>query len=145
MKFTFFFLLFTQVSFAQMNLGELKGTVISQDGESVPFAKAILYKGDSLREEFVGGAMTDFDGDFMIKAIPAGTYNLEITDDVGLAIPKYIKGIVIKTDEITSFEKIEVKYDETIECGYDGPIIPIVPKKEIGNGVIIEKEDIRRP
>lgn len=145
MKLTFFFLLFAQFAFAQVDSGELRGVVMSQEGEPMPFVLVIVYKGDTSRSEFVHGARTDFDGRFVLKPIPAGTYNLEIKDESGIAESVYMTSVVVETDRITTFDKIEMTYPDQNGESYGLPSRPLIHREPFGNKTIIEKEDIRRP
>lgn len=56
--------------------GELRGVVVDVDtGEPIPFANVILER----RAEQVGGSTSDFDGNYAIKPISPGIYDLRAT------------------------------------------------------------------
>ena len=61
--------------FSQAGLGTIKGTVTdSETKQPIPFTKVILKKDGQVK----GGANTDFDGNFQINSVDAGSYDLEI-------------------------------------------------------------------
>lgn len=53
---------------------QVRGKVVDNQGEPVPFANAIVYQGDKL----VKGAVTDIDGVFAIDGVKKGDYTLRI-------------------------------------------------------------------
>lgn len=62
--------------FSHYNSGALKGKIIdSQSNEPIPFANVIL----ELNGSSYGGATSDFEGNYIIKPIPPGQYNLMVT------------------------------------------------------------------
>src|SRR6056300_1669834 len=85
-------MLSTVESFALGN-GAIKGRIMSPDGLPAIGANVFTYVGSTLR-----GASTDMDGRFMIKPLPAGTYNLMVTS-LGFDTLK-INGIKVKGDEL---------------------------------------------
>ena len=84
----------------QKGSGALKGVIQdAESGEPLPFVKVLLKKNGSI----LGGADTDFDGKFMIKPIPSGTYDVEFKT-VGFQ-KKLIKGVRISDDKITFLDE----------------------------------------
>ena len=75
------------LAFAQQ--GRLKGKITDDTGEPVPFANIIVEKGGTQ----VGGASSDFDGNYDINPIPPGTYTLKASC-IGLN-PFVLNGLVI--------------------------------------------------
>ncbi|MBP5643428.1 MAG: carboxypeptidase-like regulatory domain-containing protein, partial [Bacteroidales bacterium] len=66
----------TSWSLALAQQGRLKGTITDKDtGEPIAFANVVLENGGTQ----VGGASTDFDGNYDINPIPPGTYDLRAT------------------------------------------------------------------
>ena len=88
----------TSWSLAYAQVGRLQGVVVDKDtGEPIPFANIILENGGTL----VGGASSDFDGNYDINPIPPGTYDLKATF---VGYNTYVlKGIVIPANKITCF------------------------------------------
>lgn len=152
-----FFFIFS-LSFAQS--GTLKGTITDkQTNESIPFANVILT--DTANNQ-IGGTTTDFDGNYTLKPINPGIYNLKI-NYLGYT-SKTIKNVVIHADKITflnieleasatTFEAYEVvsysipliqsdgaSYDvidsKTIECLPSRSSVPILQRKQKRNQVV---------
>ena len=144
MKLAFLFLFFSQILFAQENSGEIRGTVVDKNGEGIPFVTVYMYEGDSLREALKGAASTDFDGHFVLKPVPTGTYNLKFDDRIGVVVPTYISTVVVEADRITFFEKIEMEYAEMEGESYGVPNEPLIRIEQFGNKTTIEGEEIRR-
>lgn len=85
---------------AQSTSGTIKGKLYDfETKESVPFAHAYVFKGS---EKI--GTVSDIDGNFTIKPLSPGTYNLEVTF-VGLDTFR-ISGIQVNSDKITFLEDI---------------------------------------
>ena len=63
--------LFSQLMSAQQTV---KGRVLGDDGNVLPFANALLL--NSVDSKLVKGAVTDQNGNFMLENVPAGTYIL---------------------------------------------------------------------
>ena len=75
--------------------GRLKGKITDDSGEPVPFANVIIEKGGSQ----MGGASSDFDGNYDINPIPPGTYTLKASC-VGYNAYQ-VNNIVIPSNKIT--------------------------------------------
>src|SRR5436190_23667211 len=76
--------------------GSIKGKVLDKTtNEPLPFANVIV----ELNGTQAGGAQTDFDGNFTIKPLQPGKYNLKITF-VGYS-PQEITNVLVKSDGIT--------------------------------------------
>ena len=86
----------TSWSLALAQVGRLQGVISDKDtGEPIPFANIILENGGTQ----VGGASSDFDGNYDINPIPPGTYDLKATF-VGYNT-FIMKGVVISPNKIT--------------------------------------------
>jgi hypothetical protein len=69
---------FLFVSFVSVTLyaqqGSIKGKVIdAESGEAIPFANVVV----ELNGTQVGGGVSDFDGNYTIKPVRAGTYTVK--------------------------------------------------------------------
>ena len=112
-------LIFT-ASFCQS--GALKGRVTDKEtNEKIPFANILLLLDSTL----CGGTQTDFDGNFTIKPIEPGLYELKATY-VGYKTT-VVKGIKINADQITFYD-IEIEYTaeslpEIVVTDYKIPLI----------------------
>ena len=95
--FIFFSFVFSFYSFSQR--GVIKGTVKdASNGEPIPFANVVLLEGGSQ----VDGATTDFNGNYTIKDVHPGEYNLSASF-VGFQTLK-VTGIVAAADKITFYD-----------------------------------------
>ena len=84
---------FAAAGFAQS--GTLKGQITDKNKkEGLPFVNVVVELNGSL----IAGGTTDFDGNFVIKPIPPGKYNVKASS-VGYA-PIELQGIVITSDAI---------------------------------------------
>ena len=117
--FTFLSLLLSLSAFSQR--GVIKGTVKdASNGEPVPFANVVLLEGDSE----VDGATTDFNGNYTIKDIHPGEYNLSASF-VGYQTQK-ITGLVVAADKITFYDfkmSSGVKIDAVKVIEYKKPLL----------------------
>ncbi len=84
---------------AQVGQGALKGTVSDESATGIPFANVALKQKGNL----VSGTSTDFDGNFEIKPVPPGTYEVEISS-LGFA-PVQITNVRITSDKTTFLDK----------------------------------------
>lgn len=81
---------------ALQGAGAVKGRVLdASTGEAIPFANVTIERGNQV----VTGAITDFDGQYNIKPVSAGTYNLKVTY-IGYQT-MLVNGVVIQPDKIT--------------------------------------------
>jgi hypothetical protein len=62
---------------AQNQPGQIKGKLLNLSQEPVPYCTVALFDGDSV---LIQGAITDVNGDFIIRNITAGDYKLMITN-----------------------------------------------------------------
>lgn len=93
-------LLLSSATFAQNNMGEIKGTVYDENNETVIGAQVYVMQGDNKI-----ASMTNLDGKFTIKPLPAGIYNVT----VDLAGQKtLINGVIVDPDKITWLNDIKM-------------------------------------
>ena len=126
---------------AQVGQGGLKGKVLDKgNNEPIPFANVVV----EMNGNQVAGTTTDFDGNFFIKPLAPGKYDVKATY-VGFQAAGY-SGIIISADKI-SFQDIkmsagtgvQLKEFEFIE--YD---VPLIDKDNTATGGTITREDIAR-
>ncbi|NND95009.1 MAG: TonB-dependent receptor plug domain-containing protein, partial [Flavobacteriales bacterium] len=122
---------------AQTGAGTLKGKVTdASTGEPLPFANVVVLAGESQ----IGGGATDFDGNFTIKPIPPGSYNVKCVF-VGYNA-KIISGVIVKGDKI-SFQDFKlssgVNLDEVIVQAY---VEPLIDKDGGASGGTVSRADI---
>lgn len=127
-------------SLALAQQGRLKGVITDKDtGEPIAFANVVLENGGTQ----VGGASTDFDGNYDINPIPPGTYDLRATF-VGYNT-FVMKGVVIPGNKIT-FQDILMSMQsemlETVEIvDYK---VPLISKDQTSAGATITAEEIAK-
>jgi len=119
--------------------GRLKGKITDDSGEPVPFANVIVEKGGTQ----VGGASSDFDGNYDINPIPPGTYDLKASC-IGLN-PFVLRGLVIPANKIT-FYNIKmvsgaINLNEVTVVDYE---IPLISKDNTTQGASITSEEIAK-
>ncbi len=81
--------------FAQASFGEIKGKVLDKETkEPVPFSNVyVMSNGNAV------GTVTNIDGEFKIKPLPAGTYDLVVSNvEYGTTT---LPGIIVQTEQIT--------------------------------------------
>lgn len=125
-------------SFAQVGSGELRGKLKdAETGEPLPFVNIIIEAG----KRQVGGT-SDFDGNYILKPIPPGTYDVTVSF-VGYNTRK-ITGVKINNDKIT-FLDIEmeagVRLDEVEIFEYSKPLID---KDGGASGGTVTREEIQK-
>ncbi len=135
----FVFFVFSTSLFAQVGSGTLKGTLTdSETGEPLPFVNIVLQKGDRQ----VTGSATDFDGNYTIKPIPPGTYDV-LVSYVGYNA-KRIEGVKINNDKISFVDikleqGIKLKEFEVVEYN-----VPLIDKDGGSSGGTVSREDIQK-
>ncbi len=120
--------------------GALKGKVLDKDTrEPIPFANIILENKGSQ----VGGATSDFDGNYTIKPIPPGRYDLKATF-VGYKTV-ITQGIIIGADQIR-FHDIELTSTaETLDVvEIIEYVVPLIDKDQTASGATITAEEISK-
>ncbi len=120
--------------------GALKGKVLDKDTrEPIPFANIILENKGSQ----VGGATSDFDGNYMIKPITPGKYDLKATF-VGYKTV-LIQGIIIGGDQIRFYDVELSSTAETLDVveivDYK---VPLIDKDNNASGATITAEEISK-
>ncbi len=122
---------------AQTGAGTLKGKVIDKKtGEPLPFANVVILAGESQ----IGGSATNFDGEYNIKPITPGTYDVKCAF-VGYN-PIVISGVIIRGDKI-SFQDLYlesgVNLDEVVVIEY---VTPLIDKDGGASGGTVTRADI---
>ena len=132
------FLLFFSTSFCQSGL--MKGKVYDKDTkEPIPFANVVLYIDSTLK----AGATSDFDGNFTIKPITPGTYDVKATY-IGYKTV-ITKGITINADQILFYD-IEMEatasmLEEVVVTEYH---IPLLSKDNTVTGGYVTSQEIKK-
>ncbi|MBN1338406.1 MAG: carboxypeptidase-like regulatory domain-containing protein [Bacteroidales bacterium] len=132
------FITASMLVFAQS--GALKGKVVDKETkEPIPFANIIVELGGTM----IGGATSDFEGNYIIKPIPPGKYDVKSTY-VGYK-PMMVKGMVIGADQIRFFdiemESTAIAIEEFVVTEYE---IPLIDKDQTQSGGTITSEEITK-
>lgn len=91
-----FILLISTMELSSQQTGSLKGTVLDKDNGDALISATVFVRGTKK------GTNTKFDGTFLIKDIPVGTYDIEISY---VGYKKYeIKGVTISSNKMNSIE-----------------------------------------
>jgi outer membrane receptor protein involved in Fe transport len=126
--------------FSQTGSGTLKGKVVDKaTKEPIPFANIIVELGGVQ----VGGATTDFDGNYLIKPIPGGKADLKASY-VGYKA-MLMKGIQIIVDKIT-FQDLELEQTATNlqEVQVVDYKVPLISKDQTTSGGTVTSDEISK-
>ncbi|MBL0102443.1 MAG: TonB-dependent receptor [Bacteroidetes bacterium] len=132
------FILFGLTAFAQS--GEIRGKVTEKEGskEPVPFASVVVLNGNNI----VTSSQTDFDGNYSIKPITPGTYDVKVTV-VGYQ-PVMTKGVVVSFDKMT-FVNFTISKGLTLkEIEVTDYKVPVIDKGDTKTATTITREDIQQ-
>ena len=126
------FLLLSMTSFAQS--GSLKGKITDKNtGEPIPFANVIAERNGNL----VSGVTTDFDGNYTIKPLDPGTYDLKVSF-VGYG-QLSLEGIVVSSNKI-SFRDIQLSEGIDIEEVVIKDEKPLLDQDNLGGKTVTSEE-----
>jgi len=126
------------VAFSQS--GTLKGKVIDKaTKEPMPFANIVVELGGAQK----GGGTSDFEGNYMIKPIPPGTYDLRATYAGYNTV--LVRGMVINADQIRFYDiEMESTAEQLPEIVVSDFAIPLINKDETVSGGQITEEEIKK-
>lgn len=126
-------------SFAQSGTGTIKGTIIDESGEPLPFVNVTLKQNGNLKT----GATTDFDGNFKISSVEPGKYDLEVSF-VGYQTQK-TEGIIVKGDKLLPLPDITLRegdlLDEVEIITYK---VPLIDKDGGASGGTVSRDELAR-
>lgn len=126
--------------FSQTGSGTLKGKITDKiTKEPIAFANIVAEVGGVQ----VGGATTDFDGNFQIKPVPPGKIDLKASY-VGYK-PYMVKGIVVTPDKIT-FQNVELEMSTTnlTEIEIVDYKVPLISKDQTTSGGTVTSDEISK-
>ena len=119
--------------------GRLRGTITDDTGETVPFANVILEQKGVQK----AGASADFDGNYDIKPISPGTYDLKASC-IGYT-PFVVKNIFIPANKTTFYdikmESAALELHDIMVLDYE---IPLISKDRTSSGASITSEEIAK-
>ncbi len=133
-------ILLSTITLTYAQQGRLQGKVYEKGSrEPISFANIILENGGTI----VGGATSDFDGNYVINPIPPGKYDLRATF-VGYN-PVLVKGISISGNQITFYDvvmvgtSIDLQTVEVVEYK-----VPLISKDQTTSGASVTSEEIKK-
>ncbi len=120
--------------------GALKGKVLDKvTREPLPFVNIVVEVGGTN----VGGSASDFDGNFMIKPIPPGKYDVKATY-VGYK-PTMYKGVTIAADNI---QFLDIEMESTAQMLTEFEVkeyaVPLISKDQTTSGASVTSEEIAK-
>lgn len=124
--------------FAQGNSGELKGSVKDPSGQPIPFANVVVMSGGFQK----AGGSADIDGNYSIKPIPVGTYDV-IATSVGFN-KKQFSGVVISGSGKITFLDITMASDVKNLSVIDIEVYkdPLIEKDKGVQGQTFARDDV---
>lgn len=133
------FFVFSLSALAQTGSGSLSGKLTDREtGEPLPFVNVIVQRGETQ----VAGGSTDFDGEYTIKPLAPGSYDV-VVSYVGYNSVKKT-GVIINANKIT-FNDIQlepgVALDEFELIEYT---VPLIDKDGGASGGTVTRDDITR-
>ncbi len=132
--------LFVSAMALAQSSGTLKGKLVDKDTkEPIPFANIVIESGG----KNFGGSTTDFDGNYTIKPIPPGTYDVKATY-VGYK-PLMYAGVLVKSDQIT-FLDIEMESTAVTLTTFEvvDYKVPLIEKDGGSSGGTVTSEEIEK-
>ncbi len=123
----------------QAGSGTLKGTLTdAETGEPLPFVNIVLQQGNNQ----VTGSATDFDGNYTIKPIPSGAYDVFVSY-VGYNA-KRVDGVRINSDRITFLDidldsGVRLEEFEVVEY-----MVPLIDEDGGSSGGLVSRDDISK-
>ncbi len=128
----------TTAAFAQTNVGSLKGKVYDKDTkEPLPFVTVIVF----LNGNTVNGGTTDIDGEFSIKPLEPGSYDVSF-QFVGYQ-PQTTKGVIVRAAKITELNAEMLAGVELTTVEVFDYKVPLIDKDGGSSGGTITREDLR--
>ena len=124
-----FLIIYAFTTQAQTGYGSLQGRVTNAETkEPLPFAPVAV----SMNGMPKGGALTDMNGNYIIKPLQAGTYDIKVTF-MGFNII-IINGFIVGSDQISfqNFELVPTVHENPIVVIKDYAV-PLLPKDPAGN------------
>lgn len=132
----FLSVMLTLAGYAQT--GEVSGRVVDERGEGVPFASVAVEQDGSV----IRGSQSDFDGNFLIRPINPGRYDLRVSF-VGYQT-ELVTGIQINPDRITTVNVEMRSSDQEIEEVVVREFrVPLIDHEDVATKNTITSEEIR--
>lgn len=124
---------------AQVGQGGIKGKVVDEKGEPIPFANVVAKQ----KGNIISGTQTDFDGFFTIKPLQPGNYDVE-SSFIGYQ-SVLTNGVVVKGDKLT-FQDFKLSSSavnlEAVQV-FDYAV-PLIDKDNTTGGETVTRDDISK-
>lgn len=137
-------LLILLVVFASVGLyaqsGAIKGKVLdAATGEAIPFANVVVEQNGNM----IGGGVSDFDGNYTVKPIPAGRFTVK-SSYVGYNTLQ-INDVVVNNDKIRFLDlKMNISNQEIEEIDVIAYTVPLIDKDNTSTGGTVTSEEISK-
>ncbi|HBX84201.1 MAG: hypothetical protein A2W97_08595 [Bacteroidetes bacterium GWE2_40_63] len=120
--------------------GALKGKVLdAETGEAIPFANVVV----ELNGNMVGGGVSDFDGNYTVKPIPAGRFTVKASY-VGYNSLQ-INDVVINNDKIQFLDlSLKASTQEIEQIDVVAYTVPLISKDNTTTGGTVTSEEISK-
>lgn len=132
------------VVFASVSLfaqsGAIKGKVLdSESGEAIPFANIVVEQNGNQ----IGGGVSDFDGNYTIKPVPAGRFTVKASY-VGYTALQ-VNDVIVYNDQIRFLDlKLTVSTKEIEEVQVVAYTVPLISKDNTQQGGTVTSEEISK-
>jgi len=133
-----FSILFSSLSYSPS--GTLRGRIFDKDTkEPISFANIVIELGGNQ----IAGTTSDFDGNYLIRPIPQGTYSVRATY-VGYKTV-VVKGVIINGDQIRFFNiEMESTVETLAEIVVTAYKVPLISKDETVSGGHVTSQEIKK-
>jgi len=137
-RFTISVVLVLSVMFSFAQGAKVKGKVFDLKGEAVPFANVALYQNGSLKN----GAQTNFDGEYSVSNIDAGTYDLKISF-VGFQT-YLLEGLIVQSGKVIFLDDVILSDEMLNVVNVVTYKVPLIDKDGGASGGTVSREDLSR-
>jgi outer membrane receptor protein involved in Fe transport len=133
-----FVMLFSVALYAQQ--GAIKGKVLdTESGEAIPFANVVV----ELNGTQIGGGVSDFDGNYTIKPIQAGSYTVKASY-VGYTSIQ-VNDVIVHNDQVCFLNlKLKATSQNIEEVTVTGYAVPLIEKDNTQQGGTVTSEEISK-
>ncbi len=124
-------------SFAQS--GAISGTVLDENGDAMIGALIKVFEGGLVK----GGAQTDEDGNYTVKPLPAGRYDVEISS--ATYATSRTTGVMVSSDRTTALDvKLKLAAKELTGVTVTAYKVPLIDRFNPGARSVVAAEQIEK-
>ncbi len=134
-----FFVLIATIG-ANAQTGTLKGKVVDAvSGEAIPFANVVVQQNGNM----VGGGVSDFDGNYTVKPVPAGRFTVKASY-VGYNSLQ-VNDVIVYSDKIRFLDlHMNSSTQEIKEVDVIAYTVPLIDKDNTSTGGTVTSEEISK-